>query len=95
MGPTNTLENQFIKDTFDGVLHTRGEPVSANVLTDVYDGVGNKTAISVSQNGATVTGVLSTGEFRSDSIYIKNQELLSVIYPVGSIILQLITKIRE
>lgn len=49
--PTS-LENQFISDTYKGVLHTNNIPLSSsNQQGIVYDGVGNQSSLIIFKNG--------------------------------------------
>lgn len=52
------LTDQYIDDTFDGLLHVNGQPLPVTGVVDVFDGVGNESALSVgrSGNGVSVSG---------------------------------------
>lgn len=57
----SSFEGKFVKDTFDGIMHLDGELKSD--LKYIYDGVGNKSAISIGTdgNGAKIHGILTIG----------------------------------
>lgn len=48
---TNTLLDQYIDDTFPGVLHASGAELPATGQQAIYDGAGNKTSISIGREG--------------------------------------------
>ena len=49
--PTS-LENQFISDTYKGVLHTNNTPLSSSTQKGiVYDGVGNQSSLTIFKDG--------------------------------------------
>lgn len=50
------LANQFIADTYHGVLHTANQPLSGGYQT-VYDGMGNPSALQLSVAGAMVSNL--------------------------------------
>jgi hypothetical protein len=70
---TNTFTDFTIADTYAGILHARGEKLPASGQQLIYDGFGNKTAMSLglSGNGVSFTGTLSgqSGVFRSLSTF--------------------------
>ena len=93
--PTN-LTNSNISETYQGVLHANGElPPSGQA--QIYDGVGNKSAITLGQEdgGITITGNLNVeGSINGNSItgntingggFSKPQDIVDLIYPVGSV----------
>jgi hypothetical protein len=55
---SNTLNEQYIDETFPGLLHASGAELPLNGKKDIYDGNGNKTALSLGreENGAGITG---------------------------------------
>jgi hypothetical protein len=59
------LSNQYIDDTFDGLLHMQGDPLPSSGVGIVYDGVGNKSALSLGRQGV---GVTITGNLSSDTL---------------------------
>jgi hypothetical protein len=79
------LTDQFIADSYKGILHTSNVPTDGASLPQVYDGSGNKTSFKVGSdgNGASFTGTLS-----SDNYSIGNYStLIDYLYPVNSIYL--------
>lgn len=97
--PTN-LTNSNISETYQGVLHANGElPPSGQA--QIYDGVGNKSAITLGQEdgGITITGNLNVeGSINGNSItgntingggFSKPQDIVDLIYPVGSVYISL------
>ena len=58
---TSQLTNTNISDTYLGVLHARGVPLSATGQTKIHDGSGEVSALALGRqnNGVSVTGVLS------------------------------------
>lgn len=85
-----SLTDQFISDLYGSLLHVEAESLSSANITDVYDGLGNKSSLSLGMenNGAVITGSLSAGNliFPSQPSLIK---LIDYIYPVGSCLLTL------
>ena len=61
----NALTDTNISTTYAGVLHAQGEPIPATGLKAVYDGVGNKSSLSVGRDGQ---GIRVTGTIIADSI---------------------------
>lgn len=49
------LRNQFIDETFDGLLHSQGEALPVTGRVDIYDGSGNKSDIKIGRDGNGVT----------------------------------------
>jgi hypothetical protein len=58
---TPQLTNTNISDTYLGVLHARGVPLSASGQTKIHDGSGEISALALGRqnNGLSVTGLLS------------------------------------
>lgn len=85
-----SLTDQFISDLYGSLLHVEAESLSSANINDVYDGLGNKSSLSLGMenNGAVITGSLSAGNliFPSQPSLIK---LIDYIYPVGSCLLTL------
>jgi hypothetical protein len=95
------LTDQFIADSYSGILHTSNVPVSPTVLTQVYDGLGNKTSIKIAAEGggASISGsvsvdgsVSSTATVSATNMIIANNlsiagfaTLIDYLYPVGSV----------
>lgn len=85
-----SLTDQFISDLYGSLLHVDADSLSSSNVPDVYDGLGNKSALSLGleNEGAVITGSLSAG-----NIIFPNQptaiKLIDYIYPVGSCLLTL------
>ena len=75
---SQSLTNTNISETYVGVLHAEGAPLPASGKADIYDGFGNKSALSVGREGEgiEVSGTLGAN-FAS--------AIADVIYPVGSL----------
>lgn len=58
----NSLAEQYIADTFDGLLHVGGTPLPISGRVTVFDGVGGASSLSIGSggNGATINGELYT-----------------------------------
>jgi len=88
----NALTDTNISTTYAGVLHAQGEPIPATGLKVVYDGVGNKSSLSVGRDGQ---GIRVTGTIYADSINVGSggldpgsvQEIVNLIYPVGALLI--------
>jgi len=88
----NALTDTNISTTYAGVLHAQGEPIPATGLKVVYDGIGNKSSLSVGRDGQ---GIRVTGTIYADSIDVGSggldqgsvQEIVNLIYPVGAIVI--------
>jgi microcystin-dependent protein len=80
------LTDLFIADTYRGMLHTSNVPV-VNNLPPVYDGLGNKTSLSIGSdgNGASISGTLSADGFTIRGF----ASLIDYIYPINSIYLSI------
>lgn len=72
----NALTNTNISATYKGVLHADGEPIPASGLKPVYDGTGVQSALSIgrSNQGATVTGYLSSNDLRAGQLKMPNED---------------------
>ena len=72
----NALTNTNISATYKGVLHADGEPIPASGLKPVYDGTGVQSALSVgrSNQGATVSGYLSSNDLRAGQLKMPNED---------------------
>jgi hypothetical protein len=70
----NALTNTNISATYKGVLHADGEPIPDLGLKPVYDGTGVQSALSIarSNQGATVSGLLSTNDLRVGQLKMPN-----------------------
>lgn len=83
----NDLTEQYIDESYPGLLHSNGAELPATGQEDIYDGLGNKSSLKLGRacNGATVCGELTV-----DDIVVTNTSslmglLLDLIHPVGSI----------
>ena len=79
------LTNEFAADTYKGILHTSNVPVSGANLPPVYDGLGNRSSLSLGSNGngASISGTLS-----ADGLTIRGYAtIVDYIYPVGAVFL--------
>jgi hypothetical protein len=85
---TNALTNTTISTTYVGVLHSRGTQLPATGQRDIFDGVGQRSALKLGRgcNGATICGPLSASEIIADNIKVNGIDIINLIYPVGSII---------
>jgi hypothetical protein len=88
------LEDQFIDETFGGVLHTASRAVSSSEIAKIYDGYGNETPISISKTAVklgTVSYALSAASDGTALIYEKGiatfKKLIDSVYPIGSVYL--------
>ena len=48
------LKDQFIDETYDGLLHTANESLSSSDLKRIYDGSGNPIPMSISKDAVTI-----------------------------------------
>lgn len=62
----SSLQNLYIAESYDGLLHANAEPIGATGKSKIYDGSGQETALSLGLdgNGATVSGSLSTSDLK-------------------------------
>lgn len=75
--------NQFISDEYGNILHTPS-PITNNKVNAVYDGLGNKSALSVGLSSTSITGSLTAGNLVFPSLP-NPISLLDFFYPVGDI----------
>lgn len=70
----NALTNTNISATYQGVLHTNGITIPPTGQETVYDGVGVQSSLSVgrSNQGATVTGLLSANDLKAGELLMPN-----------------------
>ena len=82
---SNALTNTKIKETYVGVLHSKGAVLPSSGQEDIYDGGGNKSSIKIGRacNGVTICGPLSCSSLAIGNPIV----LIDLIYPVNSIIL--------
>lgn len=59
------LQNQYIDDTFDGLLHANGQPLGSDNKV-IYDGSGQASALSLglAGSGASINGTLSASDLK-------------------------------
>lgn len=82
------LTDEFIADSYKGILHTANQPVTGTELKQVYDGLGNKTGLSVSSTTIGVGSFIfpSTGNFGETLMIDAGGNLtLGNIFPVGAV----------
>jgi hypothetical protein len=78
------LTDQFIADTYKGILHTSNTPISS-VDIPVFDGVGNRTALNIGASGASIT---IDGTVKADKFTVKGyNSIIDYLYPLNSIYL--------
>jgi hypothetical protein len=72
---TSQLTNTNISDTYLGVLHARGVPLSATGQTKIHDGSGEVSALALGRqnNGVSVTGVLSGSSIVKGNSLVANE----------------------
>jgi len=75
---SESLTNTNISETYVGVLHAKGAPIPATGKEDIYDGFGNKSALSIGREGQ---GIEVDGELGPKFA----AAIADVIYPVGSL----------
>lgn len=89
--PLPNLTDEFIADAYRGVLHTSNVPLTGTTPVDVYDGLGNRSALGLGgfNNGSIFYGTLSARGFVSiggeDDAPTEFTILVDHIYPVGSV----------
>jgi len=77
------LTDQFISDSYKGMLHTSNTPVDSSNKVPVFDGLGNKTALNVGKDGVHVSGTLSTEKLTVEGF----NTIIDYLYPVNSVYL--------
>ena len=84
--PLPDLTDQFVAQSYKGVLHTSNEELLDASPKQVYDGVGNPSAMKLggSGEGVEISGDVVADNFR---IVIGNEKrsLINYIYPIGSV----------
>ncbi len=86
--PKRNLTNEFIADTYTGVLHTANQPVTGTALRQVYDGLGNETSIKISSQTVQVGNLVfpTSGTLGQTLIFNTNGNLeAGSLFPVGSV----------
>lgn len=83
---TSQLTNTNISDTYLGVLHARGVPLSATGQTKIHDGSGEVSALALGRqnNGASVTGLLSGNTIIKGNSLVANELTMPRIDTGGS-----------
>jgi hypothetical protein len=81
----NSLKDFYIDETYTGLLHSSGNPLTNTGLSEIYDGDGNKSALSLGRdgNGASINGPLSIS-----SLSIGNLLFPTTPGTVGDILIQ-------
>lgn len=82
-----SLKDQFVADTYHGLLHTANKPLSAGLQT-VYDGFGNESKLQLSKNGVRV------GNLNIPTVAGQSGEVIGVVgddigfvsmFPIGAV----------
>lgn len=77
------LTDQFIADSYPGILHTSNTPIINFDLPPVYDGLGNKSALRMGKDGY---GVSINGSLSANNLAIAGYAtIIDYLYPVGSV----------
>lgn len=63
------LTDNYIANTYKGVLHAGGEEIPANSKVQIYDGAGNATAIKLGENGIDCLSLSAHGLTANDLKY--------------------------
>ena len=66
--PANLTDN-YVANTYKGVLHVNGEELPANAKVQVYDGAGNETAIRLGDNSIDCLSLSAYGLTANDFKY--------------------------
>jgi len=66
--PANLTDN-YVANTYKGVLHVNGEELPADTKVQVYDGAGNETAIKIGNNGIDCLSLSAYGLTANDFKY--------------------------
>jgi hypothetical protein len=88
MASLPNLTDEFIADSYKGVLHTSNQPVTGATLRQVYDGLGNPTALKISADTVGFGNfVLPTnGVFGQTFLVDPSGNLIfGNIFPIGSV----------
>lgn len=80
-----SLENQFISDHYTSLLHLERETLDTE-RDYIYDGLGNQTAISISNNGNTIE-INKLEMPKSSEFTTLTGFFIDLLFPVGSIYL--------
>ena len=77
------LTDQFIADSYEGILHTSNQPIVNFQLPPVYDGLGNKSALRIGQDGY---GVSINGSLSANNIALPGYNtIVDYLFPIGSV----------
>ena len=78
-----TLNDQYISDTFRGILHSDGElPVTGT--SPIFDGNGNSTPLNVGRSSVEIDGTFTVNNVTYPDIAVPTT-LLDLIYPIGAV----------
>lgn len=91
-----SLRNKTISSSYSTLLHVDETEIRSAGVTAVYDGQGNKSALSVGREGSgiAVTGdITTTGDITCNNLTVSGSEIadpfkiaiIDIIYPVGSL----------
>lgn len=85
---SKALTDQFISDAYVATLQSGLSALPSDGVSEMYDGLGNKSSLSLGQdgNGATITGSLTSGNLVFPSLS-SITNFIDFIYPVGSVFL--------
>jgi hypothetical protein len=90
------LTNLPINQTFGGILHTSNQAVSASDFRKIYDGYGNETPLSLSNNAVKIGNVTyaTQASTNGSALFYENggtifKSLLDSVYPIGAIYLSM------
>lgn len=85
----SSLSDTYIADTFDGLLHSGGQPLPETGLTPMYDGLGNESSFSLGRtcNGARICGQLTVGSLVIENVDTEAEytTLLNRFFPVHTV----------
>jgi hypothetical protein len=95
---STSLEDQFIDETYTGLLHTSNTPISGSNFVKVYDGYGNQSPISLAKNRIKLGDVeypTNSGNIgdvlkitsTNKAEWTQSQNILNTFYPIGCIYL--------
>jgi len=82
------LTNEFIADSYRGVLHTSNQPVTGTSLNQVYDGLGNATSLKISSETIQVGNlVFPTSGTLGQALVINSSGNLEFnsMFPIGAV----------
>jgi hypothetical protein len=82
------LTNEFIADSYKGVLHTANQPVTGTELKQVYDGLGNETGLKISSTtiGIGNSTIPSEGNLGEALVFDDTGRIQAVsLFPIGAV----------